>query len=126
MVLIPKISNLDNLGHFRPIILCTFVYRIISIFFANRLNPFMKRLITPQQSAFIPGRLIQDCIVVAHECYHYINHKKKGFREEMAIKLDLNKAFDLVEWDFFLAIMIKWDFQLPSSCGFFNIYLLLL
>ncbi|KAL8124435.1 hypothetical protein AgCh_012179 [Apium graveolens] len=61
--------------------------------------------------AFIPGRQIQDSIVVAHECFHHITHKKKGSVAEMAIKLDLNKAFDRVEWDFLLAIMNKMGFD---------------
>ncbi|KAK1379408.1 hypothetical protein POM88_026152 [Heracleum sosnowskyi] len=71
----------------------------------------MKFFITPQQSAFIPGRQIQDSIVVAHECFHHIIHKKKGSVAEMAIKLHLHKTFDHVEWDFILAIMNKMGFD---------------
>ena len=109
-MLIPKVSNPKNLGQFRPISLCNFVYRVISKVLANRLKPLMKNLISPQQSAFIPRRLIQDCIMVAHECFHHISHKKKGSVAEMAIKLDLNKSFDHVEWDFLLAVMNKMGF----------------
>ena len=58
VVLIPKVPNLEDLSQFRPISLCSFVYRIISKILANRLKPIMKNIITPQQSAFIPGRLI--------------------------------------------------------------------
>ncbi|KAL8126450.1 hypothetical protein AgCh_013655 [Apium graveolens] len=105
------VPNPENLTQFRPISLCNFIYRIISKILANRLKPFMKLLITPQQSAFMPGRQIQDSIVVAHECFHHITHKKKGSVAEMAIKLDLNKAFDRVEWDFLLAIMNKMGFD---------------
>ena len=58
VVLIPKVPNPEDLSQFRPISLCSFVYRIISKILANRLKPIMKNIITPQQSAFIPGRLI--------------------------------------------------------------------
>lgn len=53
----------------------------------------MKNLVTLQQSAFILKRQIQNCTVMAHECYHRIAHKK-GSVLEMVIKLYMNKAFD--------------------------------
>lgn len=110
VVLIPKIPAPEQVGHFRPISLCNFVYRIISKIMANRLKPFIHRIISPQQSAFIPGRLIQDSMVIANEAFHYIRHKNKGNQRLMALKLDLNKAFDRVEWDFLLATLKKMGF----------------
>lgn len=67
----------------------------------------MKILVTPQQSAFIPETQIQGCIDMAYECVHHIKHKSKGSTTKMTLKLDLNKAFDRVEWDFLLAVMDK-------------------
>ena len=57
----------------------------------------MNCIISPQQSAFIPGRLIQDCMIVANEAFHYVRNKKKWDQMVMALKLDLNKVFDIVE-----------------------------
>ncbi|GJT66702.1 reverse transcriptase [Tanacetum coccineum] len=94
VVLLPKVPFPETIGQFRPISLCNFVYRVISKVMANRLKPFMHRIISPQQSAFIPGRLIQDCIVVANEAFHYIRNKKKRDQRVMALKLDLTKTFD--------------------------------
>ncbi|KAK1386350.1 hypothetical protein POM88_024085 [Heracleum sosnowskyi] len=68
-------------------------------------------IISPQQGAFIPGRLIQDAIVVEHECFHYHDNKKKGYKCFMALKFDLNKALDRVEWDFLIAILEKMGFS---------------
>ncbi|GJQ99829.1 reverse transcriptase [Tanacetum coccineum] len=70
----------------------------------------MRKIISPQQSAFIPGRQIQDSIVVANEAFHYIRNKKHGKQNVMALKVDLNKAFDRVEWDFLLAVLRKMGF----------------
>ncbi|GKA88942.1 reverse transcriptase [Tanacetum coccineum] len=110
VVLILKIPALEQVGHLRPISLCNFVYHIISKIIANRLKPFIHRLISPQQSAFIHGRLIQDSMVIANEAFHYIRHKNKGNQRLMALKLDLNKAFDRVEWDFLMATLKKMGF----------------
>ncbi|GKD68427.1 reverse transcriptase [Tanacetum coccineum] len=70
----------------------------------------MRKIISPQQSAFIPGRQIQNSIVVANEAFHYIRNKKHGKQNVMALKVDLNKAFDRVEWDFLLAVLRKMGF----------------
>ena len=49
-------------------------------------------------------------MVIANEAFHYIRNKKKGDQRHMALKLDLNKAFDRVEWDFLMATFRKLGF----------------
>lgn len=78
---------------------------------ANRLKGILKHLISPNQSAFVPGRLIQDSIIIAHEAFHFLQRKRKGNEGFMAIKLDFNKAYDRVEWDFLGALMEKMGFE---------------
>ncbi|GKB72880.1 reverse transcriptase [Tanacetum coccineum] len=101
----------DTIGQFCPTSLCNFVYRVISKVMANRLKPFMHCIISPQQSAFIPGRLIQDCMIVANEAFHCIRNKKKGEQKVMALNLDLNKAIDRVEWDLLMETCRKLGFE---------------
>ncbi|KAF7113154.1 hypothetical protein RHSIM_RhsimUnG0155100 [Rhododendron simsii] len=100
LILIPKIPNPEAISQFRPISLCNFAYKIISKILANRLKLLLPTLISQQQSAFIQGRQIHDNIIVAHEVFHYIKHKKRGPKSFMALKLDLSKAFDRVRWNF--------------------------
>ncbi|KAL0331145.1 UNVERIFIED_CONTAM: hypothetical protein Sangu_1660000 [Sesamum angustifolium] len=67
---------------------------------ANRLKGFLDKIISPVQSAFVPGRLITDNILLAFELNHFLNSKSKGGPSWMALKLDVSKAYDKVEWPF--------------------------
>ena len=70
----------------------------------------MSKLISANQSAFIKGRLISDNIMVAHECMHYLKNKRNSETYEFALKLDMSKAYDRVEWSFIWFIMEKLGF----------------
>lgn len=111
LILIPKIPNPEAISQFRPISLCNFAFKIISKILANRLKPLLPTLISQQQSAFIQGRQIHDNIIVAHEVFHYIKHKKRGPKSFMALKLDLSKAFDRVRWNFLEERLRKLGFE---------------
>ncbi|GLT61404.1 hypothetical protein SLA2020_341140 [Shorea laevis] len=98
LVLIPKIKNPEVISQFRPISLCNFSYKIIAKILANRLKGYLDNLISPLQSAFIPGWAIQDNILIAHEAFHGLKLKKSGKHGVVAFKLDIRKAYDSVDW----------------------------
>lgn len=106
LVLIPKIPNPTSFSDLRPISLCNFTHKIISKILANRISAFLPLLITPQQTAFVPGRTMHESIALAHELVEDID-----FPNNTIFKLDMSKAFDRVEWPFLLACLRKLGFN---------------
>ena len=110
IVLIPKVKNPQSIKEFRPISLCNAIYKIISKCLVNRLRPLLDGMISPTQSAFIPGRLISDDALIAFECMHSLNMQKDGRGEFCAYKLDLAKAYDRVDWKFLESMLCAYGF----------------
>ncbi|KAA3473556.1 reverse transcriptase [Gossypium australe] len=72
---------------------------------ANCLHLVMDKCIDLAQCAFVPGRLISDNVLLAYEILHTLKQKKTGKKGFMAVKLNMSKAYDRVEWNFIAAIM---------------------
>lgn len=79
---------------------------------ANRLKKVLPSIIHESQSGFVLGRLITDNILVAYECFHFLEKKKKGKEGYLGLKLDMSKAYDRVEWQFLEQMMLKTGFSL--------------
>ena len=67
-------------------------------------------IITQNQSAFVAKRQIHDNILMTHEDFHHFKMKKKGRKYELALKLDMNNAYDRVDLDFLQAVLTKLGF----------------
>ena len=106
IVLIPKITRLESLGNYWPISLCNTVYNIVTKTIVARLRPHIDKLVSPLQFAFFPGRRSVDNAIVVKELIHTISNKK-GQGEYMAIKVDLEKAYEKIEWSFIRKVLIN-------------------
>ncbi|KAJ9536545.1 hypothetical protein OSB04_un000297 [Centaurea solstitialis] len=117
LCLIPKVPNATRVGDFRPISCCSVLYKVISKVIAERLKPFLAKIIGPTQSAFIPGRRITDNIMMAHELV--VGYQRSQGQPRCAFKIDLRKAYDTVDWRFLIGMLQGFGFH-PVFCKWIN------
>ncbi|CAN1817880.1 LINE-1 retrotransposable element ORF2 protein [Linum perenne] len=111
VAIIPKIPNPETISQFRPISCCNFRYKVISKIMATRLKNWMPRIVSDLQAAFTKGRAIQDNIVIVHEVIHHFKNRATKLQWDMMVKMDMKKAYDMVEWDCLDGILRKMGFS---------------
>ena len=111
IILIPKVKSPKKISEYRPISLSNVVSRIATKVLANRLKVVLPSIISENQSEFMTSRLITDNILVAFKVMNHISQKRGGRVGEMALKLDMSKAYDWVEWGGLEQIMLRMGFH---------------
>jgi hypothetical protein len=97
-----QIKDAVNIQKFRPKRLSNCSEKIITKILKKRLVPILDRLIDHSQSAFIKGRFLLDSVITAYEVLPFWLIKKQ---KELLVKLDFDKAYDMVNWDFLTEVM---------------------
>ena len=107
LVLVPKGSTVKDLKDLRPISLVGSLYKILSKVLANRIKSVMRLIISQSQNAFVEGRQILDAALIANEAVDStLRRKEKG----ILCKLDIEKAYDHIRWDFILQTLERMGF----------------
>lgn len=109
ITLIPKCQSPKSLNNYRPISLCNTVYKVVSKIIVGRIKPLISKIISPIQTAFVPDRKGIDNVVIAQELFYALD-RKKGKQGYMAIKVDLEKAYDRMEWSFIHKVLQAFKF----------------
>ena len=92
----------DELKDFRPISLIHSFAKIVTKALANRLAPKLSNMVVANQSAFVKGRCIHDNFLLVHQTARALHREKET---AVMLKVDINKAFDLVSWPFLLEVL---------------------
>lgn len=109
VVLIPKFPGADTIENYRPIALANFQFKIIIKVLADRLATIVPKILSDNQRAFIHDRHISDCICITSEVINMLD--KRAFGGNIALKIDIKKAFDTMDWDFLLQTLRSFGFE---------------
>ena len=107
LVLVPKKGGANDLCDFRPISLVGGLYKLLAKVLANRLKKVVRKVVSSTQNAFVEGKQNLDVALIANET---IDSLLKRNESGVLCKLDLEKAYDHINWDFLLTVMQKMGF----------------
>ena len=107
ITLVPKVNNPMALSDFKPISLIGSMYKILAKILVARFKKIIHVVVGEVQSAFIGGRNIQDGILITNEV---VEEWKRCRQRGIIIKLDFEKAFNKVNWNYLLKMTELMDF----------------
>ncbi|XP_074314243.1 uncharacterized protein LOC141649452 [Silene latifolia] len=108
ITLIPKYKRPTSVKHFRPIACCNMIYKVISKLFCNRLSVILPDIVHKNQGAFIKGKSILENILICQDIVKLYN--RAAVSPRCLFKIDLQKAYDTVEWDFVKNLLLGLKF----------------
>ncbi|XP_058752696.1 uncharacterized protein LOC131625878 [Vicia villosa] len=107
LALIPKKKNPQDLSEYRPICLVGSIYKILAKILAARMRGVLDKLISITQTAFVPGRSMMDVVLMVNEILDWEKRKKRGC---LLLKVDFEKAYDSISWNYLRWIMGRMGF----------------
>jgi ribonuclease HI len=120
IALLPKFPEASSIDQYRPIAMANFKFKIISKILADRLAAVMPCIISEEQKGFIHGRDIRDCLCIASEAANFLHNK--SFGGNLALKIDIAKAFDTLDWNFLLKVLKSFGFN-DIFCNWISVIL---
>jgi hypothetical protein len=120
IALLPKFPEASSIDQYRPIAMANFKFKVISKIIADMLASLMPNLISVEQKGFIHGRDIKDCLCIASEAANLLHNK--SFGGNVALKIDITKAFDSLEWSFLLKVLRLFGFN-EVFCNWIHVIL---
>ncbi|XP_058767209.1 uncharacterized protein LOC131640851 [Vicia villosa] len=107
LALIPNKKNPQDLSEYRPISLVGSIYKIIAKILAARMRCVLDKLVSPNQTAFVPGRSMMDGVLMVSKILDWAKRKKRGC---LLLKVDFEKAYDSISWNYLRWIMGRMGF----------------
>lgn len=99
------------MGDLRPISLCNVLVRILSKVLSNKLKRYLGDIISDKQSAFIEGKMLTDNALITFEINHSMRRKVQGKTGIAGLKINVSKAYDILEWSFIRNMMQCFGFS---------------
>lgn len=112
IALISKKKGAKELRDFRPISLIGSIYKLFSKVPSKRLKGVMSKLVNSQQMTFLKGRQIMDVVFVANEV---VESRLKQNKPGITCKLDIEKAYDHVNWSYLFNLLEKMGFGICTE-----------
>lgn len=97
IALIPKVDAPEYANQFRPISCCNVIYKCISKLICSRLKHAITHIVADNRSAFVQGRSMMHNVLICHDILRHYNRRTTP---RCLMKIDLKKAYDMVNWDF--------------------------
>jgi hypothetical protein len=107
--LLPKTPDVISKDQYRPIAMANFKFKIISKILVDRLASILPVVVSQEQMGFIHDRNIKDCLCTTSEVANLLHNKTFG--GNLALKIDITKAFDSLEWPFLLKVLKCYGFN---------------